>query len=214
MKRIASVFDFESIKQSLLNFIGMAPDYLPAINSTAVLAALITGWIVGSVWYGVAGHIWHDSIGKSGLGAFSPRRQIFAGIAQVIMTIMLANFMGRLSETTMAGGAHVALLLWFGFVMTTVLVNYANIGARLGLTIVDSIHWLLVLASMGAMIGLVNDLGLGVPAGAHKNRPVAIEQQAPATPAAVAPADGTVGTGSGGTTTGTTTGTGTTGTGG
>ncbi len=173
------MFDFEVVKQSILRILSEAPNYLPAINSTAVLSALIAGWIVGSVWYGIAGHVWHDAIGKTGLGAFSPRRQIFVGIAQVVMTIMLANFMERLGDTSTYGGAHTALLLWFGFVMTTVLVNYANIGARLGLTIVDGIHWLLVLTVMGAMIGLVNDLGLGVKPGTIVPKPLT-NQSAPA----------------------------------
>jgi Protein of unknown function (DUF1761) len=196
------VFEFEDVKQVILRLLSEAPNYLPAINSTAVLCALVGGWIVGSVWYGIAGHVWHDAIGKSGLGAFSPRRQIFVGIAQVVMTIMLANFMQRLGDTTTYGGFHTALLLWFGFVMTTILVNYANIGARLGLTIVDGIHWLLVLTVMGAMIGLVNDLGLGVKPGSVIPKPLMKQEQPvapavdPAAPAALpapdpAPAAGT-----------------------
>lgn len=153
--------DLEALKQTVLQYLTDLPAHLPAVNSTAVLAALIGGWITGSIWYGLAGQVWKSSVGKEGLGAFSPRRQIFTGLAQVIMTIMLANLMVRLGDTTMGGGVNTALIIWFGFVLTTVMVNYANLGARLSLTLVDSIHWLLVLVVMGAIIGIVSQSGIG-----------------------------------------------------
>ena len=66
------------------------------------------------------------------------------------MAIMLGSFMQRLGYTSALGGVHTAWLLWFGFVMTTILVNYANLGKRSGLTLIDGIHWLLVLTVMAA----------------------------------------------------------------
>lgn len=165
--------DLEALKQSILQYVTDLPAHLPAINSTAVLAALIGGWITGWIWYGIAGQVWKSSVGKEGLGAFSPRRQIFTGLAQVIMTIMLANLMQQLGDTTVSGGIHTALMIWFGFVMTTILVNYANLGARLSLTLVDGIHWLLVLVAMGAIIGLVSQFGLAGTATAPATPPAA-----------------------------------------
>jgi hypothetical protein len=132
------------------------------LNSTAILAALIGGWIVGWIWYALVGSVWKESVGTGKVGEYTPRRQIFGGIAQVIMTIMLGSFMARLNYTTAWGGVHTAWLLWFGFVMTTILVNYANLGKRLGLTLIDGIHWLLVLTVMGGIIGTCNDWGIGV----------------------------------------------------
>ena len=62
---------------------------------------------------------------------------------------------------TRRSAACTRLALWFGFVMTTILVNYANLGKRLGLTLIDGIHWLLVLTVMGGIIGGLNEMGIG-----------------------------------------------------
>ena len=138
-------------------------NYATHVNSTAILVALIAGWIVGWFWYALVGSVWKESVGAGKVGEFSPRRQIFGGIAQVIMTIMLGSFMERLGYNGALGGMHTAWLLWFGFVMTTLLVNYANLGKRLGLALIDGMHWLLVLTVMGLVIGSFNDLGIGTP---------------------------------------------------
>ncbi len=157
--------DFTALEAKLkamgLDFPARAAEWASHINSTAVLAALIGGWVVGWIWYALVGSIWKESVGTGKVGEFSPRRQIFGGIAQVVMTIMLGSFMVRLGYDGWGGGVHTAWLLWFGFVMPTILVNYANLGKRLGLTLIDGIHWLLVLTVMGIIIGGLNDLGIG-----------------------------------------------------
>lgn len=170
----------DSFKSLGTDLPGLITNWASQINSTAVLAALIGGWIVGWIWYALVGSIWKESVGTGKVGEFSPRRQIFGGIAQVVMTIMLGSFMQRLGYTSALGGVHTAWLLWFGFVMTTILVNYANLGKRLGLTLIDGIHWLLVLTVMGGIIGGLNDMGIGTV----KQQPAAVTAPAPAAPAA------------------------------
>ncbi len=138
----------ELLQSKLLMLFGRIPEF----DSQAVLYAFVAGLITGWIWYAFAGKVWKASI--SGTAGFhSPRRYIFSAIAQIIMTIMLAITMKRLGESTTVGGLQTALMIWFGFVMTTTLVNYANIGQKLILSIVDGIHWLLVLAVMGIVIG-------------------------------------------------------------
>jgi hypothetical protein len=143
-----SVAAMQFLEDKLLMLVGR----LPAFDSQAVLYAFIAGLITGWAWYAVAGSVWKASISAT-QGFHSPRRYIFSAIAQIIMTIMLAIMVAKLGETTMAGGLRTAIMLWFGFVMTTTLVNYANIGQKLIVSIVDGIHWLLVLAVMGIVIG-------------------------------------------------------------
>lgn len=169
--------DFNALEAKLkamgLDLPAQLTHYAGQINSTAVLAALIAGWVVGWFWYALVGSIWKDSVGTGKVGEFTPRRQIFGGIAQVIMTIMLGSFMQRLGYNGAYGGVHTAWLLWFGFVMTTILVNYANLGKRLGLALIDGVHWLLVLTVMGLIIGSFNQWGIGVPAAQSTAAPVA-----------------------------------------
>ncbi len=172
----------ELLQSKLLMLFGRIPEF----DSQAVLYAFVAGLITGWIWYAVAGTVWKASISQTA-GFHSPRRYIFSAIAQIIMTIMLAITIRRLGETTTVGGFQTALMLWFGFVMTTTLVNYANIGQRLILSIVDGIHWLLVLAVMGIVIGTLSTGNL-TPGAAN-----------PAPAATTAPAN------TGGTSTGTTT---------
>ena len=178
--------DFNAIEAKLkamgLDLPAQLAHYAGQINSTAVLAALIAGWIVGWIWYALVGSIWKDEAGSSKLGNFTPRRQIFGGIAQVVMTIMLGSFMTRLGYMGPIGGVHTAWLLWFGFVFTTILVNYTNLNKTVGLAMIDAIHWLLVLSVMGLIIGSFNQWGIGVPA----MQSATIAVPAPAAPAAPA----------------------------
>ena len=52
-----------------------------------------------------------------------------------------------------AGGRHHRGLCWLGFVLTTIVVNNAYTFRRPLLTTIDSLHWLGVLAIMGAILG-------------------------------------------------------------
>jgi hypothetical protein len=132
-------------------------DRLPDFDSDAVLYAFIAGLITGWLWYAIAGQVWKAAV-ASASGINSPRRYIFSAIAQIIMTIILAITIRRLGETTIGGAIETAFVIWLGFVMTTILVNYSNLGARLTLTIIDGVHWLLVLLVMATVIGAVSDV--------------------------------------------------------
>ena len=46
-----------------------------------------------------------------------------------------------------------AAFIWLGFVITTMVVNYAFHGARHALTLIDGGHWLGVLLIQGAILG-------------------------------------------------------------
>jgi hypothetical protein len=50
-------------------------------------------------------------------------------------------------------GVISAAFLWFGFVLTSTVVNSAFAGRAWGLTALDVAHWLVVLLAMGAVIG-------------------------------------------------------------
>jgi uncharacterized membrane protein len=141
----------DAVKQRLVDFLAK----LPPFDSQAVLYAFIAGLIGGWIWFAFANSVRVDAIKQPRPeDMHSPRRYIFAAISQLAMTIMLSVLMKKLGETTMLGGIETALLIWFGFVLTTTLVNYANIGQRLTLTLVDALHWLIVLVISGVIIGL------------------------------------------------------------
>jgi hypothetical protein len=54
-------------------------------------------------------------------------------------------------------GVISAAFLWFGFVLTTMTVNYSFVGRDKRLLAIDTGNWLIVLVVIGAVIG-----GIGV----------------------------------------------------
>jgi hypothetical protein len=132
-------------------------DRVPAFDSRAVLFAMIAGWLAGVAWYMVVGRTRPQWMGNKNDTGMSPRTQFLAALAQVVMTIMLAVVMKRLGETTTWGGVTTAFTIWLGFVITTMIVHHSHLGARFSMTVVDGLHWLIVLAVMGAVIGALED---------------------------------------------------------
>ncbi len=131
-----------------MTFIGLS--YL------AVAIAAITGFIIGAIWYTLLGKPWLAAIGKAPEDVRpTPLPFVIAGIAQVVIAIMLAGIVGHLGAVTITTGVVSGLFVWIGFVATTMAVNHAFQGARLMLTVIDGGHWLAVFLAQGLMIGAV-----------------------------------------------------------
>jgi hypothetical protein len=134
---------------------------LGGLNYLAVMAAAIVSFVFGGVWYGAFSKQWMEAVGmapdrmpkdRGGLGLY-----LLAFVAQLVMAWMLAGVLLHLGQ----GGLPVSLwnglvsgaFLWLGFVITTMVVNYAFHGARHALTLIDGGHWLGVLLLQGAILG-------------------------------------------------------------
>jgi uncharacterized protein DUF1761 len=135
---------------------------MPIINYLAVLVAAIAGWLVGAIWYGVLGRPWMAALGWTAADMTSPdgRRRVPVGpmivafIAQLIMALMLAGIIGHMGEPNPTIGVVSGVLVWIGFVITTIAVNNAFQKRKAMLTIIDGGHWLAVLVVQGIIIGL------------------------------------------------------------
>jgi len=134
---------------------------MPIINYLAVLAAAVGGWLVGAIWYGVLGRRWMAAQGwtAADVAAAGQRRPsigllILAFVAQLIMALMLAGVVGHMGEPNVTAGIISGVLVWLGFVITTVAVNNAFQKRKAMLTVIDGGHWLAVLIVQGIVIGL------------------------------------------------------------
>jgi len=129
------------------------------INFIAVLVAAVVAFILGSIWYTVLGKRWQAALGKSDeeIGktpGMPPVGALIASfVAELIMAFVLAHLLNRAPVHGPVYGAAVGAVCWLGFVVTTITVNNAYPGRKLALTVIDSAHWLLVLAAEGAVIG-------------------------------------------------------------
>jgi len=131
------------------------------LNYLAVIAAAIASFVFGGVWYNAFSKQWMEAVGMSpekmsrdrgGLGLY-----LLAFAAQLVMAWMLAGVLLHLERgglpSTLRNGLISGAFLWFGFVITTMVVNYAFHGARQVLTLIDGGHWLGVLLIQGGIIG-------------------------------------------------------------
>ena len=136
---------------------------MPAINFIAVLVAAVAGWLVGAVWYGVLGKQWMAALGWTEADCAGPDGKrhmpigpmILAFIAQIIMALMLAGVVGHIGGMpNIVNGLVSGVLVWFGFVITTIAVINAFQKRKAMLTIIDGGHWLAVLVVQGLILGL------------------------------------------------------------
>lgn len=131
------------------------------LNYLAVIVAAFASFAFGGAWYNAFSKQWMEAVGmspdkisrdRSGLGLY-----LLAFAAQLVMAWMLAGLLLHLQRgglpATLRNGVISAGFLWFGFVMTTMVVNYAFHGARQMLTLIDGGHWLGVLLIQGGIIG-------------------------------------------------------------
>ena len=130
------------------------------INYWAVLVAGAVGFLSGGVWYRLLAEPWKSAHGFTteqirahhGKEA-APWPLIIALVADLIMAWMLAGVMGHLGDVTLKNGVVTALFLWFGFVITTLIVNNTFGMRSARLILIDGGHWLVALVLMGAIIG-------------------------------------------------------------
>ena len=128
------------------------------INYLAVLVAAIAGFFVGWPWYMTFGKSWARALGKDPDNPPKPQPKPFIvlAICLLVMAWMLAGIVGHLGEgqVTLRNGVISGLFAWAGFIVTPIAVNYTFQGRPVVLTLIDAGHFLVVMAVMGAIIGL------------------------------------------------------------
>ncbi|HEV3373712.1 MAG TPA: DUF1761 domain-containing protein [Xanthobacteraceae bacterium] len=134
------------------------------LNYLAILIAAIVAWVAGAVWYMSLGKIWTAAQGmtpeqmhanRNRPGAYLPFIYVF--LAELVMAWVLAGLMGHLGagQVTLVNGVISGAFCWLGFVITTLVPNVTFSMRDKRLIWIDGGHWLIVLALMGAIIGLM-----------------------------------------------------------
>jgi hypothetical protein len=132
------------------------------INVLAVLAAAVAAWLASAVWYMSLGQIYQSALGKTPEqckeemkkpGAFLPF--LYALIGNLVIAWMLAGVLGHLGpgQVTPWNGVITGAFLWFGFILTTMVVNFCFSGRSWRLLLIDLGNWLIVMVLTGAVIG-------------------------------------------------------------
>ena len=125
------------------------------INHLAVAVAAVAAWLASSLWYMSLRKPYAAALGKAPVPAFGP--YLFAFVVDIIIAWMLAGLLGHLGvgQVTLRNGIICGVFVWFGFILTTMAVNYAFSGRDRRLLLIDAGNWLVVLLVAGAVIGLL-----------------------------------------------------------
>jgi hypothetical protein len=83
-----------------------------------------------------------------------PRLLAINFCGNLLLAIVLSEFVHAIGAATFTGGASVGFLAWVGFVATVLSVNNSFANRPRQLTLIDGGHWLVVLLVAGAIIGL------------------------------------------------------------
>lgn len=138
---------------------------LAEVHYLAVLTATVAAWFFGSIYYTTFSKQWLAALGKtmeqmrteneanSRFKNLSPFLLSF--VAEFIMAMTLFGIMTHVGIFTLRAGIFSGLMIWVGFVVTTIATNNAYPMRKIMLTVIDSAHWLGVLVIMGAIIGVM-----------------------------------------------------------
>ena len=133
-------------------------------NWLAILLAAVAAWMFGALYYGLLAKPWVAALGRT-MEEFKAEQAakigtlagtapfILSFVAELVMAGVLSGIIVHVGIFTLRAGIISGVLCWFGFVLTTLSVNYAYGGRRPMLTIIDAAHWLGVLVIMGAILG-------------------------------------------------------------
>ena len=134
-----------------------------SVNWLSILIAAVAAWLFGGVYYTALSKYWlaaqgktmeqcqAEQAGKSGAAKAAPFILVFVG--EIIIAWALYGILVHMNAFTLRGGVISAVLIWFGFVVTTLTSNYAFHGRRPMLTVIDSGAWLGAFLIIGAIVG-------------------------------------------------------------
>lgn len=136
------------------------------VDYWAIFIAAIVGNFAGAIWYWLFANKWMAANNVTpemikgsdgGIGSLLPYAVAF--VAQLVLAATLAGIIGHLGKgyVTFRNGLISGAMCWFGFVLTTMLVNHTFAMRKRAALLIDAGYWLVVLVLMGGVIG-----GLGV----------------------------------------------------
>ncbi len=127
-----------------------------SVSWLGVAVATVVAFVIGGAYYGLLGKPWMKAARIDPAETnMSASLFITSILSEFVMAIILSVLFGVLTmgEPSIMAGLKAGFLLWLGFVMTTQVINHRYQGFGWDLTLIDGVHWLLVLLAQGAIIG-------------------------------------------------------------
>lgn len=115
----------------------------------AILLAAIAAWVFGSVWYNVFAKAWLAALGNDP-GQIEAKRKVrqvpyvpmaVSFLAEIAMATLFSFLLSGLGVGELSTGALTGLLIGFGFMALSGLVNNMFAGRTRMLALIDGAHW-------------------------------------------------------------------------
>lgn len=134
---------------------------MESVNWIAIAVATVASMAIGAAWYSGLSKPWIRANGfseeqvKAIEKNDTPIIYVIAAICHVVMAFILSGVIIHAGgdSITMGDGLLTAVLLWLGFVLTSMTVNHRFQFKPWSLTLIDSGHYLVVMLAQGAIIG-------------------------------------------------------------
>ncbi len=128
---------------------------LSQLKVVSVVVAALGGWVFGSLWYWALGMKWASALKQPAGSINRPTASaiVISLVAELIMATMLFGIVFHIGEVNVERALFSAVMVWIGFVATTVTVNNRFARDSWARALIDAGHWLGVLLVMGAIIG-------------------------------------------------------------
>ena len=135
------------------------------VNWLAVLLAAVGSMVLGMGWYTSLGNQWMNALGKTREelmpeGKSSPMPFVIAAVCQLIMAYFILLLTRAIMDSSATDiqlwdAAMVGAHMWFGFILTSMVLNHAYQGQKVSLTIIDGGYLLGVVIVQGVILGLL-----------------------------------------------------------
>ena len=123
----------------------------------AILLAGVAAFVFGAVYYMSLGKQYQAAQGLNPGDCQGKKMPLtpmaVCLVAEWIMAAVLFQLLTGLGTMGAAAGAIAGATIGFGFMATSTVVNNAFPGRKVALSVIDSIHWIVVAAIEGAIIG-------------------------------------------------------------
>ena len=132
---------------------------LENVNIIAILIATVVSMAIGAGWYSSPANAWMNANGfsedeRAKLNEDgSPVVYLIAALSHLVMAYILSGILYHAQAFSIFGGMLSAVLIWAGFVVTTMTVNHRFQMKPWSLTAIDSGHYLIVLLAQGVILG-------------------------------------------------------------
>ena len=128
------------------------------VNFSAVTAATLVSYVFGSLWYLVLGDSWRRSVGwVETVPSYRPTGlELTIGfIGQFVIAFALSGLITHMGGASLKTGLITAVGIWIGFILPTLTTNVVFQRRDRMLIWQDGLHWLIILAVQGVVLGLM-----------------------------------------------------------